>query len=177
LQGALVRRIGERPLVVVGLSLQALGIAWFGLIATPTVAYANLVAPLLVAGTGVSMAMPAVQNSVLSSVAKVEVGKASGIFNMVRFLGGAFGIAVAVAVFAAAGNLGSAQAFSAGLAPAVGVAAALSLFGAIAGMFQSARLLPALDARRLAEEHDGRRCQLCPRQRAGEPDELSVDQP
>jgi EmrB/QacA subfamily drug resistance transporter len=161
--GSLVRRIGERPLVVVGLSLQALGIAWFGLIATPTVPYANLVAPLLVAGTGVSMAMPAVQNSVLSSVAKVEVGKASGIFNMFRFLGGSFGIAVAVAVFAAAGNLGSAQAFSAGLAPA-SVSPQLYRFSA-----RSPGCSSPPDSRLhwthadLREEHNGRRCQLYPK--------------
>ena len=50
-----------------------------------------MVAPLILAGVGVSMATPAVQNAVLSSVAVVEIGKVSGIFNMGRFLGGVFG--------------------------------------------------------------------------------------
>ena len=133
---------GERPLVVAGLILQALGMAWIALIATPDVAYLQLVAPLILAGAGVSMAMPAAQNAVLSSVAGSEVGKASGTFNMLRYLGGAFGIAVLAAVFAHTGSLASAQAFSRGFALAIGVAAGLSLAAAVAGLGLPARRTP-----------------------------------
>jgi EmrB/QacA subfamily drug resistance transporter len=132
--GSLVNWLGERPLVVAGLSMQALGFGWIGLIAAPDLAFANLVAPLLLAGAGVSMAMPAAQNAVLGSVITAEVGKASGIFNMSRFLGGTFGIALAVAVFGATGNLASDQAFSAGFVTAIGLSAALSLAAAIAAL-------------------------------------------
>jgi hypothetical protein len=107
---------------------------WIGLVATPDVAYSSLVVPLILTGSGVSMAMPAAQNAVLSSVARAEVGKASGTFNMLRFLGGAFGIAIAVTVFASAGGFGSAQTFSVGFTSAIGVSAALSLVGAVAGL-------------------------------------------
>ncbi len=137
--GALVNRVGERPLIVVGLFLQAIGIAWIGLIIAPDLAYSKLITPLVLAGAGVSMAMPAAQNAVLSAVAPAEIGKASGTFNMFRFLAGAFGIAVLVAVFAQVGGLYSPQAFSAGFAPALGVSAALSLLAAIAGLWQPAR--------------------------------------
>jgi EmrB/QacA subfamily drug resistance transporter len=137
--GALVNRVGERPLVVTGLILQALGMGWIGLVVTPDLAYAQLVAPLILAGAGVSMAMPAAQNAVLSSVTASEVGKASGTFNMLRYLGGVFGIAILVAVFAQAGNFGSAQAFSEGFALAIGIAAGLSLAGAAAGLGLPAR--------------------------------------
>jgi MFS family permease len=132
--GALVNRLGERRLVVVGLLLQAAGMAWIALIATPDLAYASLVVPLIVAGSGVSMAMPAAQNAVLSAVAPVEIGQASGTFNMLRQLSGVFGIAVLVAVFAGAGSFASAQAFSTGFAPAIGVAALLSVAGVVAGI-------------------------------------------
>ena len=118
--GALINRIGERSLIVGGLLLQAIGIAWIGLIITPDLAYAKLVTPLVLAGAGVSMAMPAAQNAVLSAVAPAEIGKASGTFNMFRYLGGAFGIAILVAVFARTGGVDSPQAFSAGFAPACG---------------------------------------------------------
>jgi EmrB/QacA subfamily drug resistance transporter len=67
--GGLVNRMGERLLVVAGLGLQAIGMAWIALTATPGLAYTNLIAPLVVAGAGVSMAMPAVQNAVLGAVA------------------------------------------------------------------------------------------------------------
>jgi hypothetical protein len=121
--------------------LQAVGMAWIAVIAAPDLAYGALVAPLIIAGAGVSVAMPAAQNAVLSSVAQTEIGKASGTFNMLRFLGGVSGIAiaVAVAVFAGNGSFGSPQAFSAGFAAAIGVSAVLSLLGAVAGMWQPAR--------------------------------------
>jgi EmrB/QacA subfamily drug resistance transporter len=142
--GTLVNRVGERSLIVFGLILQAIGMAWIAVIAAPDVAYATLVAPLIIAGAGVSVAMPAAQNAVLSSVAQTEIGKASGTFNMLRFLGGVSGIAIAVAVFAGNGNFGSPQAFSAGFAPAIGIAAVLSLLGAVAGMWQPAQRAAAL---------------------------------
>jgi EmrB/QacA subfamily drug resistance transporter len=132
--GGLVNRLGERPLVAVGLLMQALGFAWIGLITAPDVAFVHLVAPLVLAGAGVSMAMPAAQHAVLGAVAANEVGKASGIFNMSRFLGGTFGIALVVAVFAAAGNVASARAFSNGFVAAIGVSAFLSLVAAIAAL-------------------------------------------
>ncbi len=137
--GGLVNRLGERPLIAVGLTLQAAGMAWIALTAAPDLAYAKLVAPLIVAGVGVSMAMPAAQNAVLSAVSASEIGKASGTFNMLRFLGGVFGIALLVAAFAASGGVGSPQAFSAGFAAATGAAAGLSLLGAVAGLWQPAR--------------------------------------
>jgi EmrB/QacA subfamily drug resistance transporter len=132
--GRLVNRVGERPLVVVGLLLQAIGFAWMALIAAPDLAYIKLIVPMIVAGAGVSMAMPAAQNAVLGAVAVNEIGKASGTFNMLRFLGGVFGIAILVAVFAVTGSVGSPQAFSDGFVRAIGVAAVLSLLAAIAGM-------------------------------------------
>jgi EmrB/QacA subfamily drug resistance transporter len=129
--GALVERVGERPLVTLGLSLQALGMGWIAVIAAPHMEYASLIPPLIVAGCGVSMAMPASQNVVINAVGAEAIGKASGILNMGRQLGGAFGIAILVAVFAGAGGYDSAQAFSDGFAPALAVSAGLSLAGAL----------------------------------------------
>jgi hypothetical protein len=67
------------------------------------------------------------------------MGKASGVFNMGRFLGGMFGIAALVAVFSANGAASSPATFSAGFAAAMMVAAALSLLGAFAGLWLPAR--------------------------------------
>jgi EmrB/QacA subfamily drug resistance transporter len=142
--GGLVNRMGERSLVVAGLGLQAIGMAWIALTATSGLAYTNLIAPLVLAGAGVSMAMPAAQNVVLGAVAPSEIGKASGTFNMSRFLGGVFGVAVQVAVFAATGSFGSPQAFTAGFVPAIGIAATLSLTAAIVGMWLPGRRATAL---------------------------------
>jgi EmrB/QacA subfamily drug resistance transporter len=139
LGGRLVNRFSERRLVVGGLLLQALRLTWVAAIASPDVAYVALVVPMILAGAGVSLAMPAAQNAVISAVAVSEIGKASGAFNMFRFLGGAFGIALVVTVFDRAGGLNSPQAFSSGFAAALGVAAALSAVGAVAGLGLPAR--------------------------------------
>ena len=145
LAGVLVNRIGERVLVAGGLFLQAIGIAWIGLVAAPGLPYAELIAPLIIAGCGVSLATPAMQNAVINAVRAGDIGKASGAFSMFRQLGSAFGVAILAAVFAATGSLGSAQAFSSGFASALSVAAALSLLGAIAGLVLPGRQVKAIE--------------------------------
>jgi MFS family permease len=137
--GAWVNRVGERPLMVGGLLMQAAGFGWIALIASPGLAYPAMIPPLMLAGCGVSMAMPAVQNSVIGSVPRSAVGKASGAFNTLRQLGGTFGIVILAAVFASTGGYASAQAFSDGFAPAIGVAAGLSLAAAVAGLWTPGR--------------------------------------
>jgi len=132
--GSLVNRVGERPLIVGGLLLQTIGMVWIGLIASPTMDYVDMVPALVLAGTGVSMAIPATQNVVMSAVPATEAGKASGTYNMLRQLGGVFGIALLVAVFTGAGGYASPQAFTKGFAPAIGVTAGLALIGAVAGL-------------------------------------------
>jgi len=131
--GALADRLGERPFMVGGLILQAIGMGWIGLIADPGLAYSEMIIPLVVAGCGVSMAIPAVQSSVVGSVGQDAIGKAAGTNSMMRELGGVFGIAISVAVFAGAGGYASAQAFTDGFAAAIGVSAALAIVGALAG--------------------------------------------
>jgi EmrB/QacA subfamily drug resistance transporter len=132
--GALADRIGERPLLVAGLSLQAVGMAWLALIAGPDLTYGQMVVPFVVAGVGVSMAIPAAQNAVVGAVATDAIGKAAGVNSMMRELGGVFGIAVAVAVFATAGSYASPAAFTDGFTPAIVVAAGFSAAGAVAGL-------------------------------------------
>jgi EmrB/QacA subfamily drug resistance transporter len=133
--GALTDRIGERPLMVTGLLIQAAATLWIALIASPDLAYWQLVIPMVIAGVGISMAIPSAQNSVLGSVSQEAVGKAAGTNSVMRELGGVFGIAISVAVFAGAGSYATPQAFTDGFGPAVGVAAALALVGALAGSF------------------------------------------
>jgi EmrB/QacA subfamily drug resistance transporter len=137
--GAMVQKFGEPVLVVTGLLMQAAGLGWIALEATAGATYPAMVAPLILAGVGVSMAMPAAQNAILSSVAITEMGKASGAFNMSRFLGGMFGVALLVAVFSAQGAADTPAHFASGFAAAMVVAAMLSFFAAIAGAFLPTR--------------------------------------
>ena len=130
--GALVDRVGERPLIAGGLVLQTIGLFWIALVAGAHMPYAELIAPMTVAGVGFSMALPAVTKAVVGGVAMADIGKASGAFSTMRQLGGAFGVAILVAVFAGAGGYGSAQAFSDGFVPAIAAASGLAFAGAIA---------------------------------------------
>jgi EmrB/QacA subfamily drug resistance transporter len=132
--GALVDRIGERPLMVAGLLIQCGGSAWIALIARPGLPFSHLVVPLIVAGVGISMAIPSAQNSVVSTASPESAGKIAGINSMMRELGGVFGIAVTVAVFAGFGGYASSQAFTDGFGPAIGVSAGLALLGALCGL-------------------------------------------
>jgi EmrB/QacA subfamily drug resistance transporter len=151
--GALVDRYGERPFVVAGLALQALGMAWIALIAGPDMAYAEMVPALMIAGAGISMALPAAQNAAVGAVPEAAIGQAAGANSMLRELGGVFGIAVAVAVFAGAGGYASAQAFSDGFVVAIAASAGLSLAGALVGLVVPARRQELLvqDSAALAE--------------------------
>lgn len=142
ISGALINRFGERALMVGAMLLQGIAMMWIGLIARPGLAYTDLIAPLIIAGFGAA-AIPTSQNAVISSVTGAAIGKASGTFNMLRQLGGAFGVAILAAVFSGAGSFHSAQAFSNGFAPAMVASAALSFAGVVAGLLLPGRRVVA----------------------------------
>jgi len=145
--GALVDRYGERPFMVAGPLLQAIGMGWIALVADAGMAYGAMVAPLIVSGVGISMSFPAAQNSVVGAVAPEAIGKAAGVNSTVRELGGVFGIALSVAVFAGAGSYASPIAFADGFTAAMGVAAGLSLAAAAAGAALPGRARRTVTAR------------------------------
>lgn len=87
----------------------------------------EMIAPMLIAGSGVSMAMPAAQTAVLNAVASEQIGKASGVFNTGRQIGGVLGVAVLALVFSKTGSYAGPAAFTNGFAPAIAVSGALSL--------------------------------------------------
>jgi EmrB/QacA subfamily drug resistance transporter len=119
LAGALSDRIGRRPIMVAGLALQALGFAWVAARGSLHTSWIELVIALLVAGVGVSMALPTVPTAVLSSVAETEMGKASGTSYMAQRFGAVFAIAIASAVFSAHGSLSNPASVTAGFRPAL----------------------------------------------------------
>ncbi|WP_329240095.1 DHA2 family efflux MFS transporter permease subunit [Actinoallomurus sp. NBC_01490] len=141
--GTLTDRLGARPLVVTGLTLQAAGMAWTALIATPHLSYGALVTPMSVAGIGFALGIPAVTKAAVSTSARADIGRASGAYSTMRQLGGAFGVAIPAAVFAATGGYATASAFSHGFAWALAVAAALAFAGMLAGLLLPTPARPA----------------------------------
>jgi MFS family permease len=139
LAGAVADRIGTRPLIAAGLALQAAGLGWVAWLASSGSGYGRFVLPMIIAGVGVSMAVPAVPAAALSAVAPQDMGRASGVNNTLQRFGGAFGVAVAAAVFSAHGQLGSPAGMTAGFRPALAVSALLSLLGAGAAVLAGRR--------------------------------------
>jgi len=141
--GSLADRVGPRPLMVIGMAMQGGGLLWIALTATATTGYGQLVAPLVMAGVGISMAIPAVPSSALNAVPPADVGKASGVQNTLQRFGSVFGVAIVAAVFSANGHLGSPQTLISGFRPALAAAALMSVAGSLAALGVGAGRRPA----------------------------------
>jgi EmrB/QacA subfamily drug resistance transporter len=142
--GALSDRIGRRPIMVAGLSMLTAGfvwVAWRGSLAT---SWIELVIALLIAGVGISMALPTVPTAVLNAVAPEEMGKASGINYMAQRFGAVFAIAIGSAVFSANGHLGSPASVTAGFRPALWACACFAVLAALTAFCISPRRTAAI---------------------------------
>jgi EmrB/QacA subfamily drug resistance transporter len=137
--GVLAGRIGGRPVLAVGMAIQAIALGWLAAIITPTVAYQNVVVPFILAGIGMGLFFAPIANVVLSAVRPELEGKASGATNTIREVGGVFGVAVLAAIFSASGSYESPTAYVAGLQPAIAVGAFVVGLGALAALFIPAR--------------------------------------
>ena len=133
--GAVSDRIGRRPVMVTGLALQALGFTWVAARGSLATSWIELTLALLVAGIGISMALPTVPTAVLSAVPPAEMGKASGVNQMAQRLGTVFAIAISSAVFSAHGHLGSPAAVTAGFRPALWSCVVFAALAAVTAAF------------------------------------------
>ena len=134
LAGALSDRIGRRPIIVLGLSMLTVGFVWVAWRGSLHTSWVELVIALLIAGVGISMALPTVPTAVLSAVAPHEMGKASGINYMAQRFGAVFAVAIGSTVFASYGGLGSPAAVTAGFKPALWVCAGFAFLAALSGV-------------------------------------------
>ena len=142
--GALSDRIGGRPLMASGLALQAIALGWLALVSEPSVPYTELVGAFVLGGIGMGLFFAPVANVVLSSVRPDEEGKASGVNNAIREVGGVFGVAVLASVFSSYGGYASPETFTDGLVPAAWVGAGVLAVGALVSL--------AIPRKRRAEE-------------------------
>jgi EmrB/QacA subfamily drug resistance transporter len=122
--GILSDRIGSRPLLIAGMALMSGALAWLAKVSSVTVPYGDLVPAFVMAGVGMSLYFAPVANLVLSAVRRDEEGKASGVNNTVREVGGVFGVAALASVFSAVGGYLTPASFVDGLIAALWVGAA-----------------------------------------------------
>ncbi|HEX3930155.1 MAG TPA: DHA2 family efflux MFS transporter permease subunit [Nocardioides sp.] len=134
LAGRLVDRIGARALAAPGLALQAVGFVWLLHEAHDHATYGAFVVPFVVAGVGISMALPSASAAGLNAAPPALLGRAAGVLNTVQQVGQAAGVAVVTAVFDAHGSLATPAATLSGYEPALVTAAAISLLGALTAL-------------------------------------------
>ena len=145
--GKLVDRVGARVIAAPGLTLQALGFVWILHEAHTHASYAAFVAPFVLAGVGISMALPAASAAGLNAAPPALLGRAAGVMNTVQQIGQATGVAVVTVVFDAHGSLASPSAMLSGYEPALATAATISVLGALAALGISRhRRTPEIDA-------------------------------
>jgi EmrB/QacA subfamily drug resistance transporter len=132
--GRLGDRIGNMPLMAAGMALQAAGLGWTALEVTSGARYSQLVLPLVIAGVGISMAIPTTPTAALGAVSPADMGTASGVQNTLQRFGAVFGVAIVSAIFSASGHLGSAAGVISGIRPALAASAGLSLLGALTAL-------------------------------------------
>jgi EmrB/QacA subfamily drug resistance transporter len=132
--GAVSDRIGRRPVMAAGLFLQTAGLVWVAIRGSVSTNWVELDIALLIAGIGVSMALPTAPTAVLNAVAPRDLGKASGINYMMQRLGPAVAIAVASTVFAAYGHLGTPASVTDGFRPGLAACAGFALLAALSAL-------------------------------------------
>ncbi|HEX2016770.1 MAG TPA: DHA2 family efflux MFS transporter permease subunit, partial [Solirubrobacteraceae bacterium] len=129
--GVLSERLGSRPFMVAGLTLQGAALAWIASVASTTLPFSDVVIPFVMAGAGMALVFAPSANAVLSSVRTDQAGQASGANNAIREVGGVFGIAVLATVFSGAGSYASHPAFVNGFRSALWVGAGVLAVGAV----------------------------------------------
>src|SRR3954471_7330485 len=144
--GLLSDRIGSRPLMVAGLSLQAVAIGWLATVVGVDTPYVELVPAFVMGGTGMALVFAPAANAVLASVRPEEAGQASGATNAIREVGGVMGVAILAAVFSGSGSYASPESFIAGVQPALWVGAGVLAVGALAATLVPGRRTEAAGA-------------------------------
>jgi EmrB/QacA subfamily drug resistance transporter len=128
--GAISDKVGARVLIVPGLLMQGVGFAWIVHLAGSNSGYGSYVIPLVLAGVGISMALPCVTAAGINAVPPALLGKAAGTLNTMQQFGAVVGIAIVTTVFNAKGGLASPAEVTSGYRPALAVAAGISVVGA-----------------------------------------------
>ncbi|MEU7909301.1 MFS transporter [Actinoplanes sp. NPDC049118] len=132
----LAARFGGRQVVAAGFAITAGGFAAIGLVEASW-KYAAFVLPLVAIALGMGLSNGPASSAATASVSSAQVGAASGVSNMARYVGAAVATALAATIYGtvianrtAEGESG-ADALSAGLAAASWTMAAFSLAGVV----------------------------------------------
>jgi EmrB/QacA subfamily drug resistance transporter len=141
LASRVVTRVGPKPMLVAGMTLQAVGLALLTQISPDGGYLSDVLVPSLLIAVGIGFSFVPVTLAGVAGVASEEAGLASGLVNTSRFVGGALGLAILAALATArtAGDvhagLAAHAALTGGFELAFGIAAAFSAVGAVVALF------------------------------------------
>jgi EmrB/QacA subfamily drug resistance transporter len=94
----LIERFGARALMITGVAVSTLGLAWMTQLSASS-SYLSVLGPLVLFGTGNGLSFVPLTAASLSGVAPEDAGAASGLVNVMQQVGGSLGLAVLVTVF------------------------------------------------------------------------------
>ncbi|QWF23932.1 MFS transporter [Nocardioides sp. LMS-CY] len=132
----LAAKVGGRQVVGLGFLLTAVGFAWIGF-ADASWQYAAFFLPLVAAAVGMGLSNGPSSAAATAAVSADQVGEASGVSNMARYVGAAVATALAATLYSTvtanriADGDGSAVALTAGLGTTAWAMAAISLAGVV----------------------------------------------
>ena len=132
----LAAKFGGRQVVGIGFALTAAGFAWIGL-ADSAWKYAAFLLPLVAVAVGMGLSNGPASSASTACVPENQVGGASGVSNMARYVGAAVATALAATIYSsvtqdrADSGHSQADALTSGLAATSWVMAAISLLGVL----------------------------------------------
>ena len=97
-------RVGNTRLLIAGLLIALIGIAWLSRLAADTAYFPGIALPLALLGIGMGIAFTPLTSAGVAGVAPSDAGAASGLVNVAQQLGGSLGLGILITVFASASS-------------------------------------------------------------------------
>ncbi len=122
LAGLAINKFGNKNVLLIGLSMQAVALALFAWIIGAQgadVPFVNYLPAMMLAGTGMGLSFTPLSHGSLSAVPEDAAGEASGTGNATRELGGVFGIAIAGLIFQSGSEIRTPQQFADHIVPSL----------------------------------------------------------
>jgi MFS family permease len=128
LSGPVAERLGAKPVLLSGLTVFTIGVAWMTRISIQGAYLTDILGPSLLVGIGLALAFVALTIASVSGIEAEHSGVAGGLINMTQQVGGSIGLAVITAVITshAHGHVPSLVTFTGGLRDALTVAALIA---------------------------------------------------
>jgi EmrB/QacA subfamily drug resistance transporter len=98
----LAPRFGNSRLLVTGVFLAMVGMAWLSRITADTSYFPQIALPMLLLGLGIGTALTPLTTAGVAGVDPKDAGAASGVVNVAQQLGSSLGLGILITVFAAA---------------------------------------------------------------------------